>query len=234
MVRRKGYIFVLSTTLILCFIVMIFTAVSQSSVMTNTTESKKNSVIVIDCGHGGEDPGAVGVNNVYESDVNLSFGLKFNGILKLNGYDTVLTRNDKNDIADKSLDTIAKRKKSDMYKRLDIYNSSLKNVAISIHQNIFPAKSCSGTQVFYSKQNPLSKVLADNITTSVVSNLQNDNERISKESNGIFLLDNAKVPAIIVECGFLSNENETYLLCDKEYQKKFSYCLFQGLMNSNL
>lgn len=55
-------------------------------------------------------PGAVGVNNVYESDVNLSFGLKFNGILKLNGYDTVLTRNDKNDIADKSLDTIAKRK----------------------------------------------------------------------------------------------------------------------------
>lgn len=87
---------------------------------------------------------------------------------------------------------------------------------------------------FYSKQNPLSKVLADNITTSVVSNLQNDNERISKESNGIFLLDNAKVPAIIVECGFLSNENETYLLCDKEYQKKFSYCLFQGLMNSNL
>lgn len=84
-----------------------------------------------------EDPGAVGVNNVYESDVNLSFGLKFNDILKLNGYDTVLTRNDKNDIADKSLDTIAKRKKSDMYKRLDIYNSSLKNVAISIHQNIF-------------------------------------------------------------------------------------------------
>lgn len=80
MVRRKGYIFVLSTTLILCFIVMIFTAVSQSSVMTNTTESKKNSVIVIDCGHGGEDPGAVGVNNVYESDVNLSFGLKFNDI----------------------------------------------------------------------------------------------------------------------------------------------------------
>ena len=100
MVRRKGYIFVLSTTLILCFIVMIFTAVSQSSVMTNTTECKKNSVIVIDCGHGGEDPGAVGVNNVYESDVNLSFGLKFNDILKLNGYDTVLTRNDKNDIAD--------------------------------------------------------------------------------------------------------------------------------------
>ena len=74
--ERKGYIFVLSTTLILCFIVMIFTAVSQSSVMTNTTESKKNSVIVIDCGHGGEDPGAVGVNNVYESDVNLSFGSK--------------------------------------------------------------------------------------------------------------------------------------------------------------
>ena len=90
MVRRKGYIFVLSTTLILCFIVMIFTAVSQSSVMTNTTECKKNSVIVIDCGHGGEDPGAVGVNNVYESDVNLSFGLKFNDILKLNGYDTIL------------------------------------------------------------------------------------------------------------------------------------------------
>ena len=68
--------------------------------MTITTESKKNSVIVIDCGHGGEDPGAVGVNNVYESDVNLSFGLKFNDILKLNGYDTVLTRNDKKYYAD--------------------------------------------------------------------------------------------------------------------------------------
>lgn len=213
---------------------MVVSALNQNSIITNSTESNKNSIIVLDSGHGGEDPGAIGVNNVYESDINLSFTLKFNDILHLNGYKTVLTRKDKDDIADKSLDTIAKRKKSDMYKRLDIYNKDLRNVAISIHQNIFPAKSCSGTQVFYSKQNPLSKTLADNITNSVVDNLQNDNERISKESNGIFLLDNAKVPAVIVECGFLSNQNDTYLLCDKEYQKKFSFCLFQGLMNSNL
>lgn len=233
-VKRKSYIIILSTTLVLCFIIMIFSALNQSTIITNTTESKKSSIIVLDSGHGGEDPGAVGVNSVYECDVNLSITLKLNDILHLNGYKTVLTRKDKDDIADKSLDTIAKRKKSDMYKRLDIYNSDLRNVAISIHQNIFPAESCSGTQVFYSKQNPLSKTLADNITNSVVSNLQNDNERISKEANGIFLLDNAKVPAIIVECGFLSNQNDTYLLCDKEYQKKFSYCLFQGLMNSNL
>lgn len=213
---------------------MVVSALNQNSIITNSTENNKNSIIVLDSGHGGEDPGAIGVNNVYESDINLSFTLKFNDILHLNGYKTVLTRKDKDDIADKSLDTIAKRKKSDMYKRLDIYNKDLRNVAISIHQNIFPAKSCSGTQVFYSKQNPLSKTLADNITNSVVDNLQNDNERISKESNGIFLLDNAKVPAVIVECGFLSNQNDTYLLCDKEYQKKFSFCLFQGLMNSNL
>lgn len=223
------------TAIMICFVLMI--VVNQPDYVDVTNENGNNSdkIIVLDAGHGGEDGGAVSSSGVVECDINLQFTQKLKYILSLNGYEIVMTREDDSDLADKSIDTISGRKKSDMHRRLDIYNSDIRNVAISIHQNIFPADSCKGTQVFYSTQVPSAKILADNITDTVKKYLQPENQRLSKPTSGsIFLLDNAKIPAVIVECGFLSNSEEVKLLCDRDYQRKFSYCVFLGLLNTDI
>lgn len=231
--KKKYFAIVLLSVLILINIIVCFLGNSNDTEVARLTDKKDDLVVVLDAGHGGEDGGAVSSSGVIEADINLQITLKLKDILNLNGFHTILTRTDNSDLSDKSFDTIAKRKKSDMYKRLEIYNSDIHNVAISIHQNIFPATSCKGSQVFYSLVAPTGKELADNITASIVNILQKDNNRISKPTTGsIFLLDNAKIPAVIVECGFLSNDNEVITLCDMEYQKKFSYCVFRGFMNT--
>ena len=233
--KRKKHIIVMITAIMICFVFMI--VVNQPDYVDVTNENGNNSdkIIVLDAGQGGEDGGAVSSSGVVESDINLQFTQKLKYILSLNGYEIVMTREDDSDLADKSIDTISGRKKSDMHRRLDIYNSDIRNVAISIHQNIFPADSCKGTQVFYSTQVPAGKILADNITDTVKKYLQPENQRLSKPTSGsIFLLDNAKIPAVIVECGFLSNSEEVKLLCDRDYQRKFSYCVFLGLLNTEI
>lgn len=232
--KRKKHIIVMITVITACFVVMALVNEQNSVDVSNLEDESSDNIIVLDAGHGGEDGGAVSSNGVVESDINLQFTQKLKYILSLNGYEIVMTREDDSDLADKSIDTVSGRKKSDMHRRLDIYNSHIQNVAISIHQNIFPADSCKGTQVFYSTQTQSGKVLADNITDTVKKYLQPENQRLSKPTSGsIFLLDNAKIPAVIVECGFLSNSEELKQLCDQDYQKKFSYCVFLGLLNTS-
>lgn len=232
--KRKKHIIIMITVITACFVVMALVNGQNSVDVSNLEDESSDNIIVLDAGHGGEDGGAVSSSGVVESDINLQFTEKLKDILSLNGYKIVMTREDNSDLADKSIDTVSGRKKSDMHRRLDIYNSHIQNVAISIHQNIFPASSCKGTQVFYSTQTQSGKVLADNITDTVKKYLQPDNQRLSKSTNGsIFLLDNAKIPAVIVECGFLSNSEELKQLCDQDYQKKFSYCVFLGLLNTS-
>ena len=222
------------TVITACFVVMALVNEQNSVDVSNLEDESSDNIIVLDAGHGGEDGGAVSSSGVVESDINLQFTEKLKDILSLNGYKIVMTREDNSDLADKSIETISGRKKSDMHRRLDIYNSHIQNVAISIHQNIFPADSCKGTQVFYSTQTQSGKVLADNITDTVKKYLQPENQRLSKPTSGsIFLLDNAKIPAVIVECGFLSNSEELKQLCDQDYQEKFSYCVFLGLLNTS-
>lgn len=232
--KRKKHIIVMITVITACFVVIALVNEQNSVDVSNLEDESSDKIIVLDAGHGGEDGGAVSSSGVVESDINLQFTEKLKDILSLNGYKIVMTREDNSDLADKSIETISGRKKSDMHRRLDIYNSHIQNVAISIHQNIFPADSCKGTQVFYSTQTQSGKVLADNITDTVKKYLQPENQRLSKPTSGsIFLLDNAKIPAVIVECGFLSNSEELKQLCDQDYQKKFSYCVFLGLLNTS-
>lgn len=222
-----------AVSIIVISLIIVGSNFEKSSTTSNNISD--DTVIVIDSGHGGEDGGAVSQSGVIESELNLKYSNKLNDIMHLNGFRTVMTHKDNTDLGDKNLPTISARKKSDMKKRLEIYNSDVHNIAISIHQNIFPAVSCKGSQLFYSLKNPNSKQLADSITSSIINNLQKDNMRISKPTNGsIFLLDNAIVPAIIVECGFLSSEDEVKKLCDTNYQKQLSYCIFDGFLKSEI
>jgi len=186
--------------------------------------------VIIDAGHGGEDGGAV-VNNVVEKDINLAISRDTGDLLNFLGYKVTMSRTDDSSLSDDG-ESIKKRKNNDMKARLKLFNSDKNNLIISIHQNKFSNSSSHGTQVFYSPNNEKSKVLADCIKLSVKSSLQPDNERESKAAGkGIYLLKNTTQPAVIVECGFISNKEECQLLLDQSYQKQMALAIATGFLD---
>lgn len=217
--------------LLLSFFILMISAAGNIAVNTSSDISDNLPVIVIDPGHGGEDGGAVSDNGVLEKDINLSIANDTSALFYLLGFDILRTR--KNDMAlDNGEDTIRKRKVSDMKKRLEIFNSSKENTIISIHQNKFSESKYHGAQIFYSPNNSKSKQLADSIKYSVKGLLQPDNERECKKADGgIYLLKNTNNPAIIVECGFISNEEECNHLLDKQYQKQMAFSITAGFLS---
>lgn len=191
-------------------------------------------VIIIDAGHGGEDGGAVAKDGTVEKDLNLKIALKLNDILSVMGYKTHLIRTTDTAIHT-SGETIRQRKISDIKNRFAIMNKYDDCLYISIHQNKFNDTSVHGAQSFYSPNNNESKVLADFIQKSISSQLQKDNKRIIKKSGtNIYLLYNATKPTVMVECGFVSNDNELKKLKDNEYQNKMALSIAFGTINYNI
>ncbi len=205
-----------------------YCCIEEQAAMLELSEQK---VIVLDAGHGGEDGGAVGKSSILEKDINLSITKKLQNLLELHGFKVIMTREADSFIGDNSLPTLTERKKSDMQKRLQILNDCETGIFVSIHQNHFDNTSLNGAQVFYSPNHESSELLASSIQTSIVTMLQNDNERISKKSeNTIYLMRNAQIPAVIVECGFLSNAAEAQKLCDDQYQNQMAFAVFCGIL----
>lgn len=217
--------------MMLSFIILMISSVTYITVNTTSENIKNLHTVVVDAGHGGEDGGAVTDDGVLEKDINLAISNNTADLLDFFGYDVVKTRNDDSDLST-SGDTIRSRKISDMKKRLEIFNSLDNNVVISIHQNKFTQKEYNGSQVFYSSNHKDSALLAENIKLSIKSLLQPDNKRECKKAdNGIYLLKNAKNPSIIVECGFISNNEECTKLLDETYQKQMAFSIVAGFLN---
>lgn len=217
--------------LLSAFVFLMISAALNIKVSVSSQSVNSMPTIVIDAGHGGEDGGAVSESGVLEKDINLSIANDTSALFYLLGFDVTQTR--KTDIAlDNGEDTIRKRKVSDMKKRLEIFNSSKENTIISIHQNKFSESKYHGTQIFYSPNNPKSKQLADSIKYSVKGLLQPDNERECKKADsGIYLLNNTNNPAVIVECGFISNGEECKNLLDSQYQKQMAFSITAGFLS---
>lgn len=213
------------------FVILMIFAASNIKVSVSSESVKSMPTVVIDSGHGGEDGGAVSESGVLEKDINLSIANDTAALFYLLGFDVTQTRT--TDIAlDSGEDTIRKRKVSDMKKRLEIFNSSKENTIISIHQNKFSESKYHGTQIFYSPNNSKSKQLADSIKYSVKGLLQPDNERECKKADsGIYLLKNTNNPAVVVECGFISNQEECKNLLDSQYQKQMAYSITAGFLS---
>lgn len=194
------------------------------------TAATPQKTIVIDAGHGGEDGGATD-NGVSEKDVNLDIALKLRDLLTLSGYNVVMTRETDVSIYDSSAQSISDKKVSDLRNRLSIINSSEDNILISIHQNKFEQSQYSGAQIFYSDNNSQSAILAESIRKSITGFLQPDNTRELKVGgSNIYILDNATVPAIIVECGFLSNPEEASKLSDDRYRTQMAFSIYCGFL----
>lgn len=230
--KIKKFIFpCICFALLSAFVFLMISAALNIKVSVSSENVKSMPTIVIDAGHGGEDGGAVSESGVLEKDINLSIANDTSALFYLLGFDVKQTR--KTDIAlDNGEDTIRKRKVSDMKKRLEIFNSSKENTIISIHQNKFSESKYHGTQIFYSPNNPKSKQLADSIKYSVKGLLQPDNERECKKADsGIYLLKNTNNPAVIVECGFISNGEECKNLLDSQYQKQMAFSITAGFLS---
>ena len=188
--------------------------------------------IIIDAGHGGMDGGAVGINNVVEKDINLGISLKLADLLRMNGFEVILTRSADESIHDPEETTVARQKRSDMYNRRDIMEAHPNGLFVSIHQNKFDDPSCKGAQIFYSVNHEDSDDLAQILQDNFRENLQQDNTRqIKAADENLFLLYNAKIPAVLVECGFLSNQTDCGNLCDETYQKKVAFVIYLSLMD---
>ena len=151
-------------------------------------------------------------------------------MLLAGGYKVVMTRDSDVSIYDSSASTTREKKVSDLNNRVKLINGSDNNILVSIHQNKFEQSKYSGAQIFYSENDPRSFKLAEEIRRSVTGLLQPENKRELKPAdNSIFILSKAKVPAVIVECGFLSNEDEAKRLSDEEYRKQMAFAVFCGI-----
>ena len=188
--------------------------------------------IVIDAGHGGEDGGAQSEDGVYEKTLNLEIAEILNTMLRANGIATVMTRTEDVLLYDRNTDFQGRKKMLDLTARRRIAEETENPVFVSIHMNSFPESRYSGLQVFYSPNDPLSECLAAEIRQYTRQYIQPNNHREIKAANSsIYLLDRLQCPAVLVECGFLSNPEESILLANPDYQQKVAFVLFCSIMS---
>lgn len=190
----------------------------------NNIQTRKT--VIIDPGHGGIDVGAVGIDGSLEKNINLSISLDLYDYLMVSGINAVLTRDGDYEVYRAG----EQRTKSDLYNRMDYINSVPDSILISIHQNHFENEAEWGTQIWYSPNDEKSPTIADKILNSVKKNIQPENKRINKKSDdSYYILYKAQKPSVMVECGFVSNENENKRLQDKEYQRDMAYSILAGI-----
>lgn len=222
---------VLTVSLIFYFFASMFTSMGYTALRKAKNASKEEAsagfpTVIIDPGHGGEDPGAVD-NGLIEKSLNLDVAIALDELLSFGGYNTVMTREE-----DKLLyydGQENKKKYHDVRNRANIANQYHDSIFISIHMNKFSASYCKGLQTFYSTNNENSRTLAE-IVQSNARLLQKDNKREVKTGNDTaYLLDTLNTPAILVECGFLSNPEEAYLLSNKNYRIAIALNLYCGI-----
>ncbi len=228
--RRKIYPLSMVVALLSVLSGVLLVAIIGSQSVTVAIENlgfQPQKTIVIDAGHGGIDGGATSCTGVLERDINLDISLKLNDLLHLLGYRTVMTRSTQESIATEG-NTIAAQKVSDMKNRLNLVNKINDPIFISIHQNYFENGKYRGAQVFYGASQD-GKNLASGIQTAFVNALNPGSQRQIKKGDGIYLLEKLSCPAVLIECGFLSNVEEEALLQEKEYQNKICAVIASAL-----
>jgi len=191
-----------------------------SRVVPTIATPATNKIIIIDAGHGGFDPGAIGESGVNEDEINLAIALKLQKFIEQSGGTVIMTRVEN--------EGVGSTKKEDMQIRRMIRDTSSGNVFISIHLNSFPQSNCKGAQSFYANDEN-SKLLAEKIQKNMVDLLDPENSRVAKKLTDVYLLKNVTIPSVIIECGFLSNSKEEKLLQDSNYQSKVAMAIYLGL-----
>ena len=219
------------TALVLAIVLL--TAAAGSAIMREygsvsvLASVNERPTVILDAGHG-----AVANDGTIEKDINLKIAVTLRDFLRVGGFEVIMTRESDVSTDDAEGEKITSRKKSDMRNRLELINKYPDAVFVSIHLNKFTTSAASGSQIFYGPKREESKLLSDYIQSAVVKLLQPQNQRVSKQATkSTYLLYNAEIPAVIVECGFLSNTAELERLKDEEYQKQMAFSIFCGIQD---
>ncbi len=213
-----------------CGTATLFDNVYSLYVSNMLPEWKPQKTIVIDPGHGGYDPGKIGITGTLEKDVNLSVALLLKSRLEANGLAVVMTRTQDEALCSPEC---TNKKTDDLNHRIEIIEKTEPDFVISIHQNSFPDTGVSGAQVFYygtENETTDSGILAEYIQNALIRLQNPDNHRQPKADTSYYLLKNTSCPIVIVECGFLSNYSEESLLKDTAYREKTADAICQGIL----
>ena len=217
---------ILAFTLCLAVIVHIINT-SQLKETLGNAEKGSGYVVVLDAGHGGMDPGKVGIHGEIEKDLNLEITLWVKKYLEMDDVQVVLTRDSDEGLYDAN---VSNKKVQDMKNRVAIIEETGPALTVSIHQNSYPEEYVHGAQVFYYTGSAESKKLAEKIQNRLVVGVDPDNTRQIKANDSYYLLKKTPTPIVIVECGFLSNSEEAKKLTDPSYQKKLAWEIHLGIL----
>lgn len=187
-----------------------------------TDQNLKGTVIVLDAGHGGNDPGAR-VSGQDEDEINLDLVLRLASFLEKAGAEVRLTRSGDVDLADENADSI---KKSDMQHRKDILNQKDVTLFISIHCNTSGDQRCTGSQVYYRKHDKTSQKLADTIQSYLK---QTTGSKYIPASGDFYLLNETDNLGVLVEVGFLTNAHDFEQLKDDTHRENLAYAIYEGI-----
>lgn len=225
--KEKTVLLVMAAGVLLLGSAFLKRAEEQEQMVAAMGEGKNAPVVVIDAGHGGKDPGKVGVNGALEKEINLQIALRLKRLLEQNDIAVVLTREEDKDLASEQA---ASRKNEDLRARATLIAETKPIVMISIHQNSYPEEDVDGAQVFYYAGSDSGKMLGSILQNSLKSEIDDGNHRVAKANKDYYLLKKAACPAVIIECGFLSNPSEAALLVTEEYQEKLAFAILLGIM----
>ena len=236
-----------AATLLLCGIAYLLggspTGRPRGTVYANATADGKSTtltVVVIDAGHGGEDGGASSAAGLLEKDVNLSVSFALRDLFEAAGVPVVMTRTEDKLLYDRNVDFRGRKKALDLAARRIIAEKTAEaadevegtSLFISIHMNAFPAPQYSGMQVWYGTGDPLSAEVAEGIQAASTALMPDNHRKTKAAGSSIYLLDRIQSPAVLVECGFLSNPAEAERLADEAYQRAVATVVFAGVVKS--
>lgn len=220
----------LALVLVFSYLMVYYTLENVDVYIPTSAAVQDEFIIILDAGHGGMDGGCSSPDGILEKDVNLSILLSVRDLCKVLGYNVEATRETDISIHDKGIEGPGPQKRSDMENRLALFNKYSNALCISIHQNKFTQPSAWGAQMFYSDTNPANEGIARIMQSKFVEYLQPDNTReIKLSSKELYLCYFCDNPTVMVECGFLSNPEESAKLRTADYQKQVAFTIFSGI-----
>ena len=196
-----------------------------AKLVENINGEKKT--VVVDPGHGGMDPGKIGINDVEEKEINLEISLMLRDKLEKQGIQVVMTRETDQGLYDEDS---SNKKVQDLQRRVDLIHEEQPVCVVSIHQNSYPDASVKGAQVFYYEDSTEGKKLAEELQNALIAQVDPENHRQAKGNTTYYLLERTDVPLVICECGFLSNPEEAELLTDQAYQETLTDAIVSGIL----
>ena len=210
------------TCMAVLLLLLVYSISRQAAVLTSAASARagRRPLVVIDSGHGGKDPGKVSVDGTLEKDINLQIALRLKTYLDASGVSVLLTRDEDEGLYSQQ---DSNKKMADMRARCQLINDAHPDLVVSIHQNSYPRESVCGSQVFYYQTSKEGKKLAEILRPDIPA-------RQAKSNSSYYLLLHADPPAVIAECGFLSNWTEAALLASEEYQDQLAWALHMGIL----